>query len=327
MKFLNGYRINVEKIPVYPDFNKEFTVPIDLPLCQLILESEDTRLNPESRDEFRKMVDCINPQTGLLPVKYSQRHGLGRFYPTCPYEFLPNGCPNPDHNKFYSGLIAMPRLIKNTIFKYGGWTDFDQKKGHPTILLDIAKKNKKQLPAYDNYLANFDTIVNELIEYYSGDSENPLTKKDIKWLFNKTIYGGGFNQWIDDIKTGKKKDLFGTVVQTRKPKAVKNADEKHKLYQEFYNETRGLIDIIYFSNEEVAKMVCDDLEDTPDNLWSRKNRVMSYFCGIIENELTYQAYLYSKKTKIYKIRAVDWGLDGMTLPPLQDKKTRYSKSY
>ena len=61
-------------------------------------------------------------------------------------------------------------------------------KGHPTILLEMGKRNNVPLPAFEDYLrpGRFDEICKTLIDFYSGDPDNLLTRKDIKWLFNKT---------------------------------------------------------------------------------------------------------------------------------------------
>ena len=42
---------------------------------------------------------------------------------------------------------------------------------------------------------------------------------------------------------------------------------------------------------------------------------MSYFCGIIENEITYRAYKYLIEAKVVPKGIVDWGYDGFTIPP------------
>jgi hypothetical protein len=47
----------------------------------------------------------------------------------------------------------MPRIIKNTLYHYAGWIDIDQVKGHPTLLLEIAKRTGERIPSYEDYLA------------------------------------------------------------------------------------------------------------------------------------------------------------------------------
>ena len=42
---------------------------------------------------------------------------------------------------------------------------------------------------------------------------------------------------------------------------------------------------------------------------------MSYFCGIIEHEITFQAYKYITKNGICNKRHLSWGYDGFAIPP------------
>ena len=275
MRFLSNWRINLESVPSYVEFNQDFTEHIDYALACIILQSDD-RISPESKGEFRKLVERIDPQNNTLRVKYAPRKGLGRRYADCPSPTFADGRPNPNFQKNYSALVVMPRVIKNTLFHYQGWKDYDQVKGHPTILLELARRNGEDLPAFEDYLkeGRFDEIVATLSAFYSGDSENPVNKRDIKWLFNKTIYGGGIKKWIEGVQNGNAK------------------------------------------TNDFPKEVCDDLPNTEENLWKRKNRVMSYFCGIVENEITFQAYKYACANGMCKKRELDWGYDGFTIPPL-----------
>lgn len=315
MKFLKNWTIDLANIPAYVEFNQDFIEHVDYALANIILNSNDERLSPESLDEFRKLVNCVNPHTNELRVKYSPRKGIGRRYADCPTPTYPDGKSNPAFGKYYAGLIAMPRIIKNTLFKYQNAFDYDQVKGHPTILFEIAKRNGRILDAYEDYLKphRFDEIVSELSTFYSGDSEFPLTKKDIKWLFNKTIYGGGFNEWIKDIKSGKKKNQDGRIIEVRPPKEVKNEGTLHNLYQSFFNDTQSIISLVYESNRILVDVVCSEIPNTEENQWRRKNRTMSYFCGIIENEITFQAYKFACSKNLCVKRAISWGYDGFTI--------------
>lgn len=315
MKFLKNWTIDLATIPAYVEFNQDFIEHVDYALANIILNSNDERLSPESVDEFRKLVNCINPLTNELKVKYSPRKGIGRRYADCPTPTYPDGKTNPSFGKYYAGLIAMPRIIKNTLFKHQGASDYDQVKGHPTILFEIAKRNGRILAAYEDYLKpnRFDAIVTELSNFYSGDTESPLTKKDIKWLFNKTIYGGGFNEWIKDIKSGKKKNQDGRIVEVRAAREVKNETTLHPLYQAFYNDTQSVISLVYESNQALVEVVCSEIPNTDENQWKRKNRAMSYFCGIIENEITFQAYKFACSKGVCVKRCISWGYDGFTI--------------
>jgi len=308
MKFLTNWRINLANVPAYVDFNQDFEEEIDLPLARIILDSNDPRVSPESKVEFEKMVERV--KNNRLPVKYSPRYGLGRRYPDCPTPTYPDGRPNPNFAVHHSALIAMPRIIKNTLYHYQGWRDYDQRKGHATLLYAVANKNNIRLPAYEDYLreGRFDEIVAELSAYYTVDAENPLCGDDIKLLFNKTIYGGGFAEWVKQVQKGDEKYNYP-------PKEMRNADRQHSIYQAFYRDTQRVIGLVYENNAELSAKVCPDLPDTEANLWKRKNRTMSYFCGVIENEITFQAYKYAHANGMCVKRKLSWGYDGFTIPP------------
>ena len=309
MKFLKNWTIDIEKIPNYVEFNNEFIDDIDKTLAELILKTDNPLITDEMKQDFKKMVERVTGN--VLPVKYAPRYKLGRRYPDCPAEKYPNGFLNKDFNKYYSGLIAQPRIIKNTIFKFNDFVDIDQVKGHPTIVYEMACRNNIPLPSYERYLkpGEFNIIVDEFIKHHTPDGETIcLTKKDIKWLFNKTIYGGGFKKWGEDIMSGKFKNENGVVVCVKEPIEIINTDNPHPFYNEFLKDTRKIIDLIYLSNTAISEIVCKDVTDE----WRRKNRVMSYFCGIIENEVTFKAYKYLVDNNFIQRRRCSWGYDGLT---------------
>lgn len=323
MRFLTNWRIDLDKVPAYVDFNKEFKEQIDYQLATMILDyNGDDRLSQQVKDEFRKVVDKIDRTTNMLPVKYSPRYKLGRRYADCPDRVFPNGNVNPAYNRYYSALISQPRIIKNTLFKYQGWVDIDQRKGHPTLLLAVGGANGVELPAYKEYLfeGNFDKIVADMSAYYSIEGKVAIDKKDIKWLFNKTIYGGGHKKWVEDILSGSwSKD--GKNICKRVPKEVKNREKPHPFYTAFYKDTHKIINLVYLNNEAIKDIVCRDIKETDamiakgvDFEWKRKNRVMSYFCGILENEITFKAYKYLVDNHLIQKGFCDWGLDGITFP-------------
>lgn len=246
MKFLREWKIEIEKLPAYALFNKTFTEQIDLHLAQQILVDTDERLTKEIKTEFQKMVNMIDPKTNSIKCKYSPRHNVGRRYADYPEKYLPNKKLNPNYGKYHSALISQPRLIKNTIFKYQNWVDVDQKKGHPTIIYCNAKRLGLDLPAYKEYLTNFNTYVDELTEYYTSDPEYPIDNKDIKLLFNKTIYGGGHKKWAKVILEGEyQKDPKGEFIYDNNgnhifktnPRPMKNANRPHEFYNNYFKDT------------------------------------------------------------------------------------------
>jgi len=201
MEFLtkNSWTLKLNKIPSYVEWNGDWKYEIDRELIRLILECDelDEFGNPKiteiMKNSFKKnIVDQM--RNGVLHIRWSPRGGgLGRRY----------SAKDPDDTSFLgaSGSLGVhSKYIKNTIFHYQGWVDYDMIKGHASILLAMAKHTKFTggLPAVQDYVSNFDKIAAEMIDYYSvkGDTEeetrmNRLTEDDIKDLHNLTIYGGG----------------------------------------------------------------------------------------------------------------------------------------
>jgi hypothetical protein len=75
-------------------------------------------------------------------------------------------------------------------------------KGHPSIAVAVFDKVGIDLKTFKYYINNFDEICNILIEYYSVENEEHMTKDQIKWLFNMMIYGGSYNTWFQNIQIG-----------------------------------------------------------------------------------------------------------------------------
>ena len=304
LSFVHKFKLDVKKLPKYPDFNKTFRLPVDYDLCECIAKAAP----PESIAEFKHLMNCI--KHNQLECRYTSRYGIGRYYPMCPKPLL-DGKPDPLYQKFYSSLCNMPKRIKETIFHYGGYVDFDQVKGHVTILYDMATAQQIDLPAYREYLTRFDELTTELIAYYSSDGL--LTKQHIKNLFNRTIYGGGHAKWVEDLTAGLKRGMDNST-RPQEPMSLQNTDVPHDFYCRFKQETEQLIHTVYYTNPEIQELVCKTLPDLEKNLHDRKSKVMSYFCGTVENYLTYEAYTYAWKHNMCKRYEIDWGYDGFTFP-------------
>jgi hypothetical protein len=318
-KFMSGYKINLAKVPVYADFKTDWVTPVDIIVCNLILQSQDERLNPEMKAHFQRTIGCIIDDK--LKVSYNNRYKCGRFYPDEPQEtYMSNGVvvQNPKYGRYWGNLTIHAGIIKNTIFTYMGWVDYDQVKCHPTILRDVANKNGLKLQAVDEYLSYFDAWCEELISYYSVEGEEQLTTKNIKDLFNLTIYGGGHQGWTNQI-TWKNLDENEIAALRRKgkyPKKMRNVNNPNDNWKRFKRDIDKITQAVFVSNPDLVAAIKGDLDDDSDQQFSRlRNRTMSYYCGIIENEITYQAYKYGVEKGLFPKKGVDWGFDGFTAPP------------
>lgn len=323
-KLLRGYTIKTSEIPVYSEFNSEWNITIDRDICRLLLESNDPRLTPEMKSHFQKTYDLIDPYTNKLKVFYRPRQGVGRRYAEEPskefYTIDGQQKRNENYGKYWGSLTIHSKYIKNTIFHYLGWRDYDQRKGHPTILFEIAKRNGLHMQAYADYIKNggFEKICSEMIAWYSVEGQAPLEEGDIKDLFNKTIYGGGHPKWVDFItQTNLTKEQKEKLIRKgKKPKKMRNKGKPHALYNKFFEDTKILTKLIWDSNVELREKVCKGMPDDSNETFSYcRNKLMSQFCGILENELTFRAYKYRVKNGLLPAKTADWGYDGFTTPP------------
>ena len=183
MKFLKNWTIDLEKLPVYSAFKSEFTLDVDYKLLSLISESDNEYFTEDRKKLLIPILNAIDKDTNTLKVKHNNRFDLGRFYP--------NNSISP---------ISISRHIKHTLFHYQDWVDLDMVKGHPSILYSIAKNNNLTLPSFERYLKEPDVVLNEMIDFYSCEDELPLTKDDVKGIFNIKIYGGNHNRWVMMVK-------------------------------------------------------------------------------------------------------------------------------
>ena len=196
LPFLNGWKIELSKLPNYDHFKGEFVEKLDWKLLNLIYESTFLESRPKIKANLKNLLDNTARKTGEVKVTHNQRYKCGRFY--------------ADNS---ISLIPLSRYVKHTVFKYLGWLDIDMIKGHPSIAIEIGKLNGLCLPSFENYVNNFDAIVKELSDYYSVEGETPLCKDTIKDVFNRLIYGGGFAGWVKEVQEGK---------ESREPRKMKN---------------------------------------------------------------------------------------------------------
>lgn len=288
MKFLKNWTIELTKIPVYSALKGSFNVQLDYPILQDIMNTSGPEFTDDRKAILKNLIEGItvttngksqlikgiNKTTGFLEITHSQRYGLGRFYP--------NHTLSP---------ICMSRHIKHTLFKYLDWIDIDMVKGHPSILVSIAKNNNLSLPAFEKYLNNPEDVFNMLVEYYSPE-DYELSHDNVKDIFNILIYGGGHNTWLSQM------DEANIEIKTTIP---------HQFVNLFKTDCKKLIDLININNPELVERVKGDLT----NDYQIKTRVMSYFCGIIENEILHICYKFLVKENIIKERECALEYDGL----------------
>ena len=214
----------------------------------------------------------------MLEVSYSQPYDLGRCYA-----------------KNSISPICVSRHIKHTLFQYLEWVDFDLVKSYPSMLYSLFKNNNVELITFGTYLTNPEAIFEELVNYYS--LEKRMTHDNIKDCFSAMIFGGGVDRWKEELK--KDGVIFNTDIAT------------HPFILEFKQECKVIMTSIIMQNKELF----DYLKKDTDEYHETCNRVMSYYCGIIENDILHTITTFLTKKKVISNKAVLFEYDGLCFKP------------
>ena len=262
MKFLTNWTIDLGKLgeEKYTAFNGDFTAQLDYGVLKLMYDSD--YITDDQRKDLLPILQVIDKKTGKLKFKHYQAFGIGRYYA---------------NNKI--SAICVSRIIKHTLFTYLGWIDIDMVKGHPTIIKQVALKNGYATPEIDKYLADPDATFKTLLKHYAIDDK--LTEDDVKDIFNLAVYGGGHSTWLKQMACV---DKDGKLIEKKKHKIKIVNQQEHPIVKAFIKEVRAIMAIVYNSNLPMAKIVASDASLSD---WKRKGRVLSYWCGAIENHIVH----------------------------------------
>jgi hypothetical protein len=273
MKFLTNWTINIDKLPLYVCFKGNFNVKLNYNLLKACYESKNNYFSDDRKKLLEPILNKIDKKTNTLIISHNQRYNIGRFY--------------PDES---ISPISVSRHIKHTLFHYLNWIDLDMVKGHASIIYNIAKKNNILLTFFKIYLDDSVKVFDELLKYYSID--NNLTQDNIKDIFNIAIYGGNHKTWLELM------EKEGLDVKT---------DIEHTFVTGFLNDCKKVIDLVYLNNSEIVSKIKGDLKEE----YKIKNRTMSYWCGIIENDIIHICYKFLVKNNIIESRCCALEFDGI----------------
>ena len=316
MKFLNKYSIDLKKIPKYTKFNGIFREDLDRNLLDMFIKSNEYSTIIKNTLCNSILKKLRNDNTNIHNTQYRQSYGIGRFYGNT--------------------ITNFPKRIKHTLFKHLNWCDIDMVKGHPSLILQYAKINGiiEDFPTIAEYVRNPEQQFAEMTAHYGSE----LLEHQKKWLFNSMIYGGGHQGWVDALIDPPDKDLQRGYTAT----TLKNHQPRHFEIQ-FKQECNKIKEIIYKNNPELIELlknedknkkyfdeknICiteieDDLyekinpenENDPMPLHKIKNKVISYFLQILENECLYNLYEYLVKENILLPKFCSLEKDGICFKP------------
>lgn len=291
LPFLDNWTIDLDELPTYDKFKKPFTVTFDKKISQLLVSGVNPKITNVMITNYKNNVMDYIDKNNKLTVTHKNPCGLGRFYgdgdrsPVC-------------HSKF----------IKHTVFSYQKWLDIDMVKGHSSILLHIGKKNGLALPAFNDVVHNFDAKWREIAEYYKKKCNVDLDEDNIKYYFNMTIYGGGYDRWLKKLADEKDAEKYGYAI-----KIIPENIATHPFMEMFKRECVKISALVYANNPDLVARVAAAKETE----YEKQCCTISYFCGIIENHIVYFVYNYLVKNGGILPNQCLPELDGICMPRLE----------
>lgn len=258
------------------------------------------RFTPESKTLLKKRMRLIK-NGNQLEILYHQGKGLGRFY------------SNDDLS-----LTCLARNIRNTIYHYYSWIDYDFVASHPSILSLLAVKLRIPTPHIDAWVKDKKPIIKMLSDHHSVEGEPPLQKDHIKKLINSALYGGGLECWAlgDKQPDGTRKGgiLDGRPAKNEMPMKCRNYENYqlgHDWWKGLKKEVSAIKDKVVRANPLIKQRVAR--ADDPE--WKQDNSTFSYILNIFENECLYHAYQYGVNNELVVPRRVALAYDGFTASP------------
>jgi len=319
MEFLNGWSIEVDKIPVYTEFiQTEFTEEVDVNILEKIMNSPDSEYKPFIKKTLQsRILNFIDTTTSSLKVGYHHAiPGIGRVHANNNISTLP-----------------MARIVKHTVFEIMGWFDLDIVKSYPTMVYEIGRLNNIDFPSVKRYTDHFDSIVAELREHYGSE----ITSSQFKVLFLNTFFGGTHATWIYNLTHEEKKVLehekdddiskFGPYCNKNNPKYYPvipklKTKKEHPIYSAYIEEVSLFRKLVIKNNKQLRDKIDEALQIryseyvyskiTPKQM---DNKIIHYFFGIIENNILYTSYLHLVKTGIIVRGKCGLEFDGLCIPP------------
>jgi hypothetical protein len=259
------------------------------------------RFTPESKTLLKKRITNLKNGNQLEIIYHQKKCNIGRFY---------------SNDK--QSLTELARNIRNTLYAYQGWIDYDFVASHPSILSQLALKLRIRTPCLDAWCNDKNPIVKMLSDHHSVEGEPPLLKDHIKKLICASLYGGGLDGWA----TGGESENFesgimkGNPAKNEMPMKVKNYENNqqgHIWWNKLKEEIKKITDRLIGANPDLVDKIAPVSLGLPT--WKRNNKTISYILGVFENDCLYHAYQYGVQNEIIKPRRLALAFDGFTTPP------------
>jgi hypothetical protein len=268
--FLNGsLRLDIDIAKNDPALRRMREHTAFVPYLPDVLEWREYQClkTPDQLEKLNCSFEAYKRQTssleGFCAIQHRPRFGseIGRLYPYV--EGTNKG----------QVIHYMDKTYRESVYAAMNGVDFDMKKAHPSIILaflrlmDKSKMDHRKRGDFDRwvktirtYVENPSGIAQECISALSGGLENGVTEKDIKLLFNRMSYGGGYYGWKQELVEG-----YEMEYTYEGPKRVETGrvvnfldDFQWPLIVKNYHCTMAKIaDELYQANEDIANNAVD----------------------------------------------------------------------
>ncbi len=344
--------IDLEKLKAteYPSFSGEFEEDIDEALLHLILADEEDITEKVLEDQWTEDGDVVSVEVDYKVEGVLQQHplfpkqaknevkkilknminknknkvfyagargGFGRRYARYAGTYE-DGMPKPTYEGQHSNpsLTTVAKKIRNTLYSYLGYKDFDFQASHFTIALKLGEMLRLPTKFLDEWINNKQAKIDELIAYHSVEGKPQLDKSAIKDLVSSALFGGGIKKWGEKMRKGDlKKGKF--------PKEVRNVGDtydrpqdawrdEHEFFSNLKKEITKIRDVLYAKNPDFAKAILSPKKSTE---YEKKSSFFSYFLGVIENHCLHIAHAYFVRYGVIKPNTACLAYDGFTAIP------------
>ena len=273
--FLKGLSIDLDRLPPYHEITKvTFKEKLDKQICDIILDSDNDLIRNEMKEEFKTNVVDELDENGILYQRYYQQNELGRFL------VINDHSLTSQHKDKY---------ISFTLYKYLNWINMDMKLSWLSIVCEIMKSFKKQLPILNSILNNFDEFIETIAKYYQ--KKGVIDRRCVKTLIYKFLIDEDFHfsDWIDFL--------------SEREISIKHKKIIHPLIILYKKEARFIRNTIYKNNLQLASY----LKDKPFvskfdhiEITAEKSKVLQSWFEMIETQLVHQMYKFLQHENIIK---------------------------
>lgn len=252
----------------------------------LYLAKEDPSfLDHDTHAALKHMYQCIEHCNTVCVLL--ARRPTGRFYASNDLSIAYPGC-------LRAGTIAdLPRKIKGTMFRKGGYVDIDQAKSGMSILLGYGKLCRIPCAALEDYIENPGLVHDQTETHFWSNYNVRVPKDQIKNLYQRLSYLGGFGSWRDEVK-----DLPNHATEPPVYGAIRSA-------------TRKITDEILLAHTDLiaryAQEGCSDIHS--------KTKTVSTVLHTIENHLSCKMLKAFMDAKIIRDNRFIWSWDGFSFVP------------